>query len=153
VSRRARETVADWLILAGGLALLISLFLPWSHQFPASISADAPALRSVPPEPTAWQVYAAADVLLALLAGALLLLALIGGPRARLVGLLAAGAGLAFVAHAAGHPPSNGADAFAAATGRRGPGTSGSGETLAIAALCAAIAGLGVGFTVPAYRA
>ena len=70
------------------------------------------------------------------------------GPRARAVGLLAVAAGLAFALHAAGHPPTNGADVTAALAGIRNSVTAGSGETLAIAALCAAIAGLGLGFTV-----
>lgn len=105
-------------------------------------------LHNVPRDPTGWQVYAVADVLLALLAATLLALALIGGPRARAVGLLAAAAGLAFALHAAGHPPTNGADVTAALAGIRNSVTAGSGETLAIAALCAAIAGLGLGFTV-----
>ena len=38
---RARELAADWLMVAGGAALVASLFLTWSHQYP-------PSLRSLP---------------------------------------------------------------------------------------------------------
>src|SRR2546421_11084683 len=68
---RRRELFADWLIVFGGLGLLISLFLTWSHQFSPAFLAQfgsAPQLRGIPHDPNAWQLYSVADVRVALLA-------------------------------------------------------------------------------------
>jgi hypothetical protein len=130
LSREAREVLADWLMLFGAVALLIALFLPWSHQRP---------LPGFSHSLTAWQVYSVVDVLLAVLAGGLLAVALLGGRAARVVVLLAAAVAVAFTVHALSVPPSNGAIAGAAG--------SGAGEVVAIAALGIAIAGLAISFT------
>jgi hypothetical protein len=79
------------------------------------------------------------DVLLALLVAGLLAVALLGGRRRRLIVLLAAAIAAAFTIHALGVPPGNGAAA--------GTATSGAGETVALAALGTAIAGLALSFT------
>jgi len=126
-----REVLADWLMLFGAVALLVALFLPWSHQ-PASFPG-------YPHSPTAWEVYSVVDVLLALLVAGLLSVALLGGRVRRLVVLLAAAVAGAFTIHALGVPPSNGAAA--------GSATSGAGEVVALVALGTAIAGLGLSFT------
>lgn len=110
--------------------LLVALFLPWSHQR---------ASPGFPHSPTAWQVYSIVDVLLAVLAGGLLAVALLGGRTARVVVLLGAALALAFTVHALGVPPSNGAIA--------GSPASGAGEPTAIVALAVAIAGLALSFT------
>jgi hypothetical protein len=130
-SREAREVLADWLMLFGAVTLLVALFLPWSHQH-ATFSAYAPS-------PTAWQVFSVVDVLLALLVAGLLAVALLGGRAARLIVLAGAAIAVAFTFHALGTPPSNGAAA--------GTPTSGAGETVALAALGTAIAGLALSFT------
>ena len=131
MSRELREVLADWLMLFGAVTLLVALFLPWSHQRP---------LPGFSHSPTAWQVYSVVDVLLALLAGGLLAVALLGGRAARVVVLLAAAVAVAFTVHALSVPPSNGALAGAAPV-------SGAGEVVAIAALGIAIAGLALSFT------
>src|SRR5205807_7901619 len=103
--RSARgEALADSLMLIGAAGVFASLFLTWSHQVPASVWATpsgSPALRGVPRDPTAWQVYSIADVLLALLAAALLAVAVVGGSRrGRAAVLVAVGVALAFTVHA-----------------------------------------------------
>jgi hypothetical protein len=130
LSREVREVVADWLMLLGAVALLVALFLPWSHQ---------QALPRFPSSQTAWQVYSVVDVLLAVLAAGLLAVALLGGRVARLVVVLAAAVAVAFSVHALSVPPSNGAAARSSA--------SGTGEVLATVALGVAIAGLALSFT------
>jgi hypothetical protein len=153
VRREAREVIADWLIVGGAVTLLISLFLVWSHQYAREFvtKVGAAQLQGVPRDPTAWQVYSMADVLLAVLAGALVLAALIAGRRARISALVAAGVGLVFVLHAMSIAPTNGANVSDPSTG---PGqffpssaTSGAGEVVAAIALCVAIAGLALSFT------
>jgi len=151
VSAEARESFADWLLLVAALSLLGSLFLTWSHQFSRVVLAQygsSPLLRGVPPNPTAWQVYSTMDVVLALLAGALVAIALVGGRSARIVAFAACVIALPFALHALGDPPTNHATIFGPAI--RVPGylrdapSAGVGETLAIAALVAALAGLGL---------
>jgi hypothetical protein len=104
--------LSGWLTLLGAVALFASLFLSWSHQLPASVLAVAgssPALRGVPRDPTAWQVYSIADVLLVLLSGALVAVALAGrSPRGRVIVLIVGGIAFAFVVHALSVPPTNG---------------------------------------------
>jgi hypothetical protein len=151
---RRRELLADWLIVAGGIALFISLFLTWTHQFGAAFLAQfgsSSQLRGVPHDPTAWQVYSAADVLLALLALALVVVALVGGRRSRIGALVASATALAFTLHALSKPPTNGANIFDPSlsvpayfpTGA----TFGPGITVAIVALGVALIGLALSFT------
>ena len=71
-------------MLAGAVTLFVSLFLTWSHQLPRSLLdafAGAGAIQGVPRDPTAWQVYSVADVLLTVLAAALAVVALRGRSR------------------------------------------------------------------------
>ena len=129
-------------VIAGALLLFGSLFFTWSHQFSKGFLAQwgaSPVLSGVPRNPTAWQVYSVADVLLALLAVALPIVALVGGRRMRLVAIAAAGVGLAFALHALGVPPTNRATFFQA-TGN--VPVAGQGEAVAIAGLGTAIIGL-----------
>jgi hypothetical protein len=145
--------IADWMIVGGALLLVISLFLHWSHQFSRAfeIRVGAAQLAGIPRDPTAWQVYSIADVLLAVLAAALVIAALIAGRRARLAALAAAGLGLAFTLHALNVAPTNGANVSdpAAGAGRyfASTATAGAGEVVAIVALGIAIAGLALSFT------
>ena len=104
--------MADWLMVVGAIALLASLFLPWSHQLSGAVRAQygaSAALQGVPADPTAWQVYSAVDVMLALLAAALLIAALRGGRAARLALMAALAIAAAFTVHALSVPPTNGA--------------------------------------------
>ena len=137
MSRGLREALADWLMLFGAVVVVLSLFLVWSHQGPAGA-----VLAGAPRDPTGWQVYSIADVVLAALAGALLYVSFLGTRRARLVALIPAAVGLAFVVHALGTPPSNGLVAGAGAHA-----ASGAGEVVALVGLMAAICGLGLSFT------
>lgn len=141
-----RETGADWLILIAGPLLAISLFLTWSHQFSPAVLArygSSSALAGIPRDPTAWQVYSAVDVLLGLLAIALVVVALRGGSVARRVLVVALAIALAFTAHASSVPPTEGASLYDAArgayvdTGAR----AGTGETVALVALSLGMAG------------
>jgi hypothetical protein len=146
--------LADWLIVLGALGLLVSLFLTWSHQFSAPFLAQwgtSDQLRGVPHDPTAWQVYSVADVILALVAAALLAVALAGGRVARLGAALAAAIALGFTLHALSTPPTNGANIFDPSLSvpkyvSSSP-SAGFGETVAIAALIVAIMGLVLSFT------
>lgn len=155
---KLRGRVGNLLILAGAAGLLASLFLTWSHQFsPALLSqlAGSPLLRDVPHDPDAWQVYSVVDVALAALASALVLVAALGGWRARLGVLAASAPALAFTLHALAVPPTNGADISGVAAGARNvpnsPGA-GVGETVALAALAVAITGLAVSLSRVALR-
>ncbi len=110
-----------------------------------------PLLRGVPRDPTAWQVYSVMDVVLALLALALLVVALVGGRSARIAAFAGSAIALGFVLHALSDPPTNHATIFDPALSvpayvPDAPGA-GVGETLAIMALLGAIAGLGLSFT------
>jgi hypothetical protein len=154
VSKRSREVIADWLIVIGALGLFASLFLPWSHQFSAAFLArfgTSSLLQGVPRDPTAWQVYTAVDVLLALLAVGLIGVALAGSRTARIVAVLAAAIALVFTIHAAGQPPTDGATLFDPTLSPpaylSSSPRSGSGETVAIVALGIAVAGLALSFT------
>lgn len=152
MNREARETLADWLMLLGGLALLGSLFATWSHQFSAAFLArygGSALLSGVPRDPDAWQVYSAMDVVLALVAAGLVVVAVLGGRRARLGALVAAAAGLAFCVHALIDAPTSGAVVFAPAAGSYAdPGARpGAGETIAVLALAVGIGGLALSFS------
>ena len=154
MSKDRREDIADWLMIVGGVSLFASLFLTWSHQLSARFLSEfgsSALLQGVPRDPTAWQVYSAVDVVLALLALSLVVVALIGNRPARLSVLLAVGLALAFTLHALSHPPTSGASVFdpALSVPSYFPNSpaAGPGETVAIVALAVAIAGLGLSFT------
>lgn len=154
MTKEVREALSDWLMVIGAVVLFGSLFLTWSHQFSAAFLAQfgtSDLLRGVPHDPTAWQVYSIADVLLAVLAGGLLLAAMFGTRPARLAVLAAAGIGFGFTLHALSNPPTNGASIFnpsLSVPNYMAPGTTaGAGETVAIVALVVAIAGLLLSFT------
>ncbi len=152
MNRARREWWADWLTVIGAAALLASLFLTWSHQFSPAFLAQygsSPQLQGVAHDPSAWQVYSVVDVLLAVLAAGLLIVALVGRRSARLALLLASILALVFVVHALGHPPTNGANVFDASTQRFAVDAprSGAGELVAVAALSVAIAGLALSFS------
>jgi hypothetical protein len=152
VTKAKREAVADWLMLAGAPILLGSLFLTWSHQFSHGFLTRygaSPALQGVPHDPNAWQLYSAADVLLALVAGGLLLVALRGTRNARLALVLALAVALAFTVHALGAPATNGADVFNAGLGRYAADApaAGPGEMVALVGLGLGLAGTLLAFT------
>ncbi len=154
VSKRAREAIADWLMVIASPLLVGSLFLTWSHQFsPSLLSAygAAAVLRGIPRDPDAWQVYSIADMLLALVAAGLLAVALRGGRTARLVVAVSVAGALAFVVHALSVAPTNGANVFDPGLARPGyiaaSATSGAGEVLAVVALGLGFGGLLLSFT------
>ncbi len=152
MSKANREVLSDWMIVLGAAILLGSLFLTWSHQFSAPFLVQfGPAINGVPRDPTAWQVYSAADIVLALLAVGLLGSALFGSRGVRVAAALAAGVGLAFVIHAVAVPPTDGANIFNPALSvpaYASPGSSaGPGETVALIGLLLALFGLGVSLT------
>jgi hypothetical protein len=139
-------------MMAAALLLLVSLFLVWSHQLSAAAVAhygDTGVFDGVPRNPDAWQVYTTADVLLALLAVGLLIAAARGWRTLRIVLTVAVALALAFVVHALGTPPTNGADVFDSAThGYVSTGAhAGIGVTVALVALAVAAAGLLLSFT------
>jgi hypothetical protein len=146
--------MADWLMVLGAIALLASLFLPWSHQLSGAVRvqyAASAALQGVPSDPTGWQVYSAVDIGLALLAGALLAGALRGGRAARLGLMVALAIAAAFTLHALTAPPTNGATLFDPSLTPPGytpnPPRAGTGETLALGALGLGLLGLALSFT------
>jgi hypothetical protein len=150
VSRRAGP-VADWLIAFGAIGLFVSLFLTWGHQISVALLAvpgARVALQGVPPDPTGWQVYSVADVVLAALALALALGALLGRRRSRAVLLPFVLVALAFVLHALSSPPTNGVRLVNPGTviPQYAPiaPTAGVGETVALLALLLALAGIAV---------
>ncbi len=141
--------LADWLIAIGAASLFVSLFLTWSQQFSPALLAlpgSRVGLRGVPADPTAWQVYASADVVLALLAVALGLVALLGARRSRLVIVPFVGVAVAFVLHAMTSPPTNGVrlvnPAVVVPDYLHISSTAGVGETVALAALGVALVGI-----------
>ncbi len=149
-----REVIADWLVVIGGVGLFISLFLTWSHQFSPRFLLEfgtSDLLRGVAHDPTAWQVYSVADVVLALLAAGLVAAAMIGTRPIRMTATLAAAVALGFTLHAVSAPPTNGANIFNPAFSvphYASPGaTAGVGDTVAIIALVVALCGLALSFT------
>jgi hypothetical protein len=137
------------------LLLFGSLFLTWSHQFSKPFLAQygsTAALVGIPHDPNAWQVYSAADVLLALVAAGLLAVALWGGRTRRVALALVLAVSLAFTVHALGTPPTNGAVIFQpnATPPRYAPDTPapGPGEDVALVALLMGIAGVALSFTI-----
>jgi hypothetical protein len=154
VSKGAREVISDWLMLLASPILLLSLFLVWSHQFSAAFRAryaHLTVLSGVPRDPTAWEVYSVADVLLAVLAAGLLIVALRGSRPGRVAVLLGLGVALAFVIHALAVPPTSGADLFDPSL--HPPGYTpnhprpGGGEVTALIALIMGTVGVLVSFT------
>ena len=150
-----RETISDWLMAISGPLLLGSLFLVWSHQLSTGLRARYGAtsvLAGVPADPTAWQVYSGADVLLALVGVGLIAVALWGGRARRIALALALVVALAFVIHALAVPPTNGALLFDPTLVPPGYTanvvSSGAGEVLALVALGLGGVGVGLAFTV-----
>ena len=131
------------------MVLFVSLFLTWSHQLSQDLLnsfAGSAAIQGVPRDPTAWQVYSVADVLLALLAVGLAAVALRGRSLwSHVIALAAVAVALAFVVHAQGFAPTTGVlfvdpnnpGAYVPHTA-----SSGAGELVAIVGLGAAAAGL-----------
>jgi hypothetical protein len=154
LSKENLEVIADWMLLAGALLLFGSLFLTWSHQISPTLHAmfgTADALQGVPADPTAWQVYSAADVLLATLSIGLLGVAMYGTRTLRMVALGVAFVGLVFVIHAIASPPSNGVGSLfnpANSVPQYIPVGAGAGlgETVALLGLLGAIGGLVISF-------
>jgi hypothetical protein len=153
-TKETRERLADWLIVVGAVALFGSLFLTWSHQFsPGFLSTfgSSQQLAGVPRDPTAWQVYSTTDIVLALLAAALVASALFGTRPWRLVAVAGALIALAFTLHALASPPTNGANIFnpsLSVPDYTSPGsTAGIGETVALIGLAVALIGLLLSFT------
>ncbi len=141
-------------MVLAGLALLGSLFLAWSHQLSPALRTQygaTAALQGVPADPTGWQVFSVVDVVLAVIAGGLLVAAMRGGRPARLVLMAAIAVAAAFTIHALSAPPTDGALVFD--SGLVPPGyapngaTAGPGETLALVALGLGLAGLALSFT------
>jgi hypothetical protein len=139
VSRGLREAVADWLMLLGAVVLALSLFMAWSHQRQVT---GAVTQAGFPRDPTGWQVYSAADVMLAALAIGLVYVSFLGTRAARAIVLAPVALALAFVVHALSVPPTNGVLVSTAV-----PPGSGAGEVVAIVGLVVAMAGLGLSFT------
>ncbi len=140
--------------MLGAAGLLLSLFLPWSHQFSPAVLArfgSSTVLAGVPRDPTAWQLFSAVDVLFALLAVGLIVVALVGGRTAHALALLAGALALAFTIHALGDPPTNHAYFFDPGGPVNAP-TSAAAETVAVVALVLALAGLALSFTADVRR-
>ncbi len=155
VSKGLRETISDWLMAISGPLLLGSLFLTWSHQLSTGVRARygaTAALAGVPADPTAWQVYSGADVLLAAVAGGLMAVSLWGGRARRIALSLALAVAVVFVVHALSVPPTNGVQLFDPTLTPPGysanPVGSGTGEVLALVALGLGSLGVGLAFTV-----
>jgi hypothetical protein len=155
VSGEDREALANWLIVVGGVALFGSLFMAWSHQFSAAFlqvfGRPGGTVHGVPLSPTAWQVYSAADVLLAVLAAGLVASAIAGSRVVRVGAAIAAAIGLAFAVRAIVDPPTTETAIFNPAFSvpqLASPGTTpAAGETVAVIALVLALGGLGLSFT------
>lgn len=146
---------ADWLAAVGGVLLFASLFLTWSHQFSQAFLlrwGGTAQLQGVPVDPTAWQVYSAADVVLAALAVAMAIVAVRGGRTLRIGCLVAGVIALAFTLHALAAPPTNGANIFdpSLSVPRYYPNspTAGVGETVAILGLVLGLGGIAPGVLV-----
>jgi hypothetical protein len=148
VTGRRRRLPLDLLTGLGAGLLLVSLFLTWSHQLGRSERDhfSPAALAGVAADPTAFQVYASAGIVLALLAGAIAAAGLWGQRPLQALALAGASAGLAFVIRAAASAPTNGV-LLAQGTGAHAryisdPATAGTGETLAMVGLICVVAGL-----------
>jgi hypothetical protein len=155
VSYENREALADWLLVLGAILLFGSLFLTWSHQLQKPLLVlfgTSDTLHGVPRDPTAWQVYSAADVVLALFAVALAAVAVAGSRGMRMAAFAGAFAALVFVIHAIASPPMSGVSNLFSPSNNvpqyypLAPGA-GVGETVALVAVLLAICGLGLSFT------
>ena len=141
--------------IAGPL-LLGSLFLIWSHQLSAGARARygaTAALARVPANPTAWQVYSGADVLLALVAVGLIAVALWGGRApAHRAGAARWRSRWPSSSTRSSAPPTNGALLFDPTLSppaySANAVSSGTGEVLALVALVLGAAGVALAFTV-----
>jgi hypothetical protein len=154
LTKQNRESLADWLIVGGSVALFSSLFLTWSHQFSSSFLntfGTSELLDGVPRNPTAWQVYSTMDIVLALLAVGMLASALFGTRPWRVGVSVGAAIALAFTLHAQGAPPTNGTNIFnpsLSVPGYQSLGsTAGPGETVAVIGLVVAIIGFLLSFS------
>jgi hypothetical protein len=154
LSKHNRERIAGWLIVAGALALVGSLFLTWSHQFSPSFLntfGSSELLDGVPRNPTAWQVYSTMDIVLTVVAVAMAGSALFGNRGWRVGVMVAALVALVFTLHATTTPPMNGANVLnqsLSVPAYQSPGsTSGVGETVAIVGLVVALVGFLLSFT------
>jgi hypothetical protein len=152
VSKGKREAISDWLMMLAGPILLGSLFLTWSHQFSRSFLAryaSSAALAGVPHDPNAWQLYSVVDVLLGLVAAALIAVSLRGTRNARVALALGLAVAVAFTIHALSVPPTNGADLFDAAADHYAADlpTAGPGVTVALVALVLGSVGVLMSFT------
>jgi hypothetical protein len=141
------ERLGDVAMLIAGPLLVLSTFLVWSYQFSAVALArygSSLALQGVPHDPDAWQVYSTVDVLLVLIAIALVAVALAGGRAGRWVLLAVLAVALAFCIHAAVVVPTNGSLIGDTATGGYVDtgASSGAGEIVALAALSLGAAGV-----------
>ncbi len=141
-------------MLLGAVILGSSLFLAWSHQFSRGFAAryaHHAVLQGAAQDPTAWQVYSVVDVLLAGLAVGLLAVALRGTPPGRVAVLLGVAVALAFVIHALGSPPTDGADLYDPSLSPPGytpdHPTSAAGEVVALVGLGLGAIGVLVSFT------
>ena len=132
----------------GGLLLVASLLLSWSHQVHPSLRARVPAaaLFGVPADPTAFQVYAITGELLVLLGLVVAAAGLWGQRRERALTLGLVVLAVAFTLHALAVPPTDGV-LLAAGPGRylAVHAGAGPGETLALVGLAVAGAGLALG--------
>jgi hypothetical protein len=153
-ARELRGLAADWLILAGGVLVVGSLFLTWSHQISPSLLAlygSSSVLRGIPHNPTAWQLYSIADLLLAALGVSLAVVAAVGSRTARMTIAGAAAIAVGFVLHAISTPPTNGVSmanpATVPATYYPNHPTAGIGATVALIGLVVALVGLALSFT------
>jgi hypothetical protein len=154
LSKEVREVTADWLMMLSAVVLFVSLFLTWSHQFSHAFLAQfgsSVILQGVPRDPTAWQVYSIADVLLAVLAACLAFAALAGSRAMRLATLGGCVLGLVFTLHAISAPPTNGANVLnptlAVPSYFPNAPMAAAGETVAVIALAIAICSLVLSFT------
>jgi hypothetical protein len=96
--------------LTGATLVVISLFLPWSHQLPAAIRHAFPraALYGIAAHPTAFQVYAIAGEVLLVAAVVSAVAGLWDQRPLQVAAFLAATVGLAFSAHALASAPTAG---------------------------------------------
>jgi hypothetical protein len=150
VSKELREVISDWLMVLAAILLFVSLFVTWSHQFSPAFwtrYGNTPALQGVPRDPTAWQVYSIADVLLAGLAVLLFAVALRGWRGGRIAALLGVAVALAFTVHALGTPPTNGANLFGTSLNIPDHPTPGAGEVIALVGLGLGLVGVTLSFT------
>ncbi|MFZ0087963.1 MAG: hypothetical protein WAL63_00560 [Solirubrobacteraceae bacterium] len=154
MSKATRETVSDWLMAVAAPILFGSLFLTWSHQFSPGFLArwgHSAAVVGIPRDPTAWQVYSAADVMLAGVAAGLLAVALWGGRGRRLALALVLAVAVAFTVHALVVAPTNSVSIFEPAASPPGYAanapSAGPGVIVALIALALGGAGIALSFT------